>query len=224
MAIVWGVVFVAVAEFTRGAESPPLLRLMLGSRDVRANDDTRAAPDRAPTSGTPRWMNVVGLIALVLVLGLTIMPFVGGGAGGPASHSSGTEELTPGGGQEGNTPPVDGVPELAVTADALAFDPDRLEAPPGAPFTVALTSVDGLHDLTVDEIDFQLVADRGETVSGELMFHELGTFVGYCAVPGHRAAGMELEIVVTKSAFGSPPFNIRKSGFEQILSFCPRSH
>jgi plastocyanin len=201
-AIAWGVVFVAVAEFIRGAESSPLL----GARGVMATFDTGVVPSRASTASTPRWMNVAGLLALVLVLGLTVMPFIGGAPGGQTQHSGGMEELTSGADQEGNTPPNDGAPELAITADALAFEPDRLEVPPGTPFTAALTSVDSLHDLTVDEIDFQLAADRGETVRGQLMFHELGTFVGYCAVPGHREAGMELEIVVTKSAFGSPPF------------------
>lgn len=201
-AIAWGVVFVAVAELTQSAAS----RTLGGSMGVLANDDTRVESDRASTAGTPRWVNVAGLIAIVLVLALTVMPFLGGGAGGPAAHSGGTEEQTPGGSQEGNTAPTDGAPELAVTADALAFSPDRLEVPPGAPFTVALTSVDSLHDLTVDEIDVQLAADRGETVRGELVFHEMGTFVAYCAVPGHREAGMELEIVVTKAAFGTAPF------------------
>jgi plastocyanin len=201
-AIAWGVVFVAAAELTQEAESPTLL----GSWGVIATDDTRVQPDRGSAPGRPGWVNVFGLIALVLVLGLTIMPFIGGGPGGQALHSSVTEDLTPGTDQEGNAPPIDGAPELAITADALAFSPDRIEVPPGSPFNVALTSVDSLHDLTVEEIDVQLVADRGETVAGGLMFHELGTYLGYCSVPGHREAGMELEIVVTHSAFGRPPF------------------
>ncbi len=94
-AIAWGVVFVAAAEFTQNAES----RTLLGSRGVRSKDDTSMRPARNPTTSTPRWKNVFGIIVLLLVLGLTIVPlFIGGGPGGPGGHappSSDTEDLAP---------------------------------------------------------------------------------------------------------------------------------
>jgi nitrite reductase (NO-forming) len=134
---------------------------------------------------------VTGL-AVLSALGILMLA---GGDHGPGNHGSGP--LTSGGDHEGNTPPIDGAPEITITADELAFGPDRIELTAGEPVNVALTSADIPHDLVVDEIDFHLAADRDETVTGGLAFFEPGTYVGYCSVPGHREAGMELEIVAT---------------------------
>ena len=156
--------------------------------DLSSQPDTGVGPDRGVTTGIARWQKVVGVIGLVVVLGLGIQLFAGGGHGPGA--------LIPGGDQESNTPPIDGAPEVAITADELAFGPNRIELTAGEPVNVALTSADIPHDLVVDEINFHLAADRDETVIGRLVFKP-GTYVGYCSVPGHREAGMELEIVVT---------------------------
>jgi hypothetical protein len=69
-AIVWGVGFIAVAERTKNVGL--------------SADDTPVEPDRSLTTRAPRWANVVGIIALVLVLGYTVLPFIGGGLGGHA--------------------------------------------------------------------------------------------------------------------------------------------
>jgi plastocyanin len=95
-----------------------------------------------------------------------------------------------------DSPPIDGADELAVTADALAFEPARIELAAGEPINVELTSRDTFHDLVVDEVDFHLGADASRSVTGGLVLDEPGTYVGYCSVPGHRSAGMELEFVV----------------------------
>ena len=44
-------------------------------------DDTRVRPDRGSTTGTPRWVKVFGIIALVLVLLFVILHLTGGGLG-----------------------------------------------------------------------------------------------------------------------------------------------
>jgi len=127
--------------------------------------------------------------------------------GGPTPVES--QEHQPGGpdghGAGGDDPPVDDASQVAITADNLAFSPGRIELSAGEPVAVALTAADIQHYLVVDEIDVQLVADRGETAIGELMFLEPGSYVGYCSVPGHREAGMELEIVVAPSDGATPP-------------------
>jgi uncharacterized cupredoxin-like copper-binding protein len=92
--------------------------------------------------------------------------------------------------------PAAGATELAVTAEALTFAPDRLEVRTGETVNVALTSTDVLHDLTIDEVGFHIVADEGETVVGGALFEQSGSYVAYCTVPGHREAGMELPITV----------------------------
>ena len=83
-AIAWGAVFVAAAELTKG---------------VLSKDDTGVRSDRSTTSGTPRWVKVLGIIALVVVLlgGIIVFTRVGG-EHGPSGQ-------TPSGDTDGQTPP-----------------------------------------------------------------------------------------------------------------------
>jgi hypothetical protein len=46
-------------------------------------------PSRAERPGTPRWVIVLGLVALLLVVILVVMMVVGGGRHGPGRHTSG---------------------------------------------------------------------------------------------------------------------------------------
>jgi hypothetical protein len=67
----------------------------------RTDDDTGVRPDRESTTGTPRWVKVFGIIALLLVLLFVIALLTGnhgpgrhaasGDAGGHAPPSSVTE-------------------------------------------------------------------------------------------------------------------------------------
>lgn len=91
-----------------------------------------------------------------------------------------------------------------MAAEALAFHPDLGELTAGMPVNVALTSGDMLHDLVVDEVGFHLAAEHGQTAGG-LAFDTAGTYVGYCSVAGHRAAGMELQFVVAAPDDGHTP-------------------
>jgi hypothetical protein len=50
-------------------------------------DDIGVGPDREPTTSTPRWVKVSGIIALVLVLLVVILLLAGGGHG-PGRHVS----------------------------------------------------------------------------------------------------------------------------------------
>jgi uncharacterized cupredoxin-like copper-binding protein len=95
-----------------------------------------------------------------------------------------------------DTPAIEGAPETRITGDAMAFEPASLELAVGEEHNLTLYSVDILHDLTIDEIDFHVAADAGEEATGGVVFEEPGTYLAYCAVPGHRQAGMEIEITV----------------------------
>ena len=57
----------------------------------------RGSPPRYP--GTPRWVKVFGIIALVLVLLVVILMVASGGSHGPGRH-------LPSGGPGGHAPPV----------------------------------------------------------------------------------------------------------------------
>jgi plastocyanin len=176
------------------------------SPDPEAGRDAGTGPGPEPRPGMPRWVKVVGVVVGLLVLALVVI-MLATGEHGPGRHLPGGNpgpDLGPG------SAPIEGAPELPVTAGELRFDPDRIELPAGMPVNVVLSSTDTLHDLVVDEVDFHLAADRDETAVGGLRFEEPGTYVGYCSVLGHREAGMEFEFVVTASEGGhTPPFEHR---------------
>jgi plastocyanin len=155
-------------------------------------DDPVSQTDLGPSAGMPRWVKAVGLIVGIGILLVVLLQLVGGGGHGPGRH--GASGAAPGHAED--TAAIAGAPEVPLTAGSLRFGPDRLELPTGVPVNLALTSTDAFHDLVVDEIDFHLAADRDDTAVGGLVFDEPGTYVAYCSVPGHREAGMELELVV----------------------------
>lgn len=68
------------------------------------SDHDRVGPDRALTTGTPRWVKVFGLIALVVIVLFVVVMLVGGGEHGPGRHSPGGGSDTPGGGHTGPPP------------------------------------------------------------------------------------------------------------------------
>jgi hypothetical protein len=47
--------------------------------------------NRPPYPGTPRWVKVFGIIAIVVVLLVVAMMFVGGGEHGPGRHTASGE-------------------------------------------------------------------------------------------------------------------------------------
>lgn len=53
-------------------------------------DETGVEPDRESTPGTPRWVKVFGVIALVLVVLVVVMLVTGGGNHGPGRHTGGS--------------------------------------------------------------------------------------------------------------------------------------
>ena len=58
--------------------------------DPPANRDSGIEPDGEPTTGTPRWVKVAGIIALVVVVLVLILLLTGGpGRHGPGRHTGG---------------------------------------------------------------------------------------------------------------------------------------
>ncbi len=60
--------------------------LLPDTNDATDVGPDRERPDRRSTVGTPRWVKVSGIIALVLILLLVVMMLVGGGNHGPGRH------------------------------------------------------------------------------------------------------------------------------------------
>jgi uncharacterized cupredoxin-like copper-binding protein len=86
--------------------------------------------------------------------------------------------------------------DVAVVADDMFFAPERIEVVAGEPTVLHLTNDGGVvHDLVLPS-----GWDSGDVRPGEAVTVTLdpldASTVGWCSVPGHRDAGMELEIVV----------------------------
>jgi len=99
-------------------------------------------------------------------------------------------------GHDESTPVAEGARRIDVGATSFEFDPDEITVTVGEDVAIVLSSDDVLHDLTIDEIDVHVAAERGETAEGGLRAEEAGEYTYYCTVAGHREAGMEGTLVV----------------------------
>lgn len=84
-----------------------------------------------------------------------------------------------------------GSPTVTVQAGDLWFAPNEITIPSDEPTTLVLVGVGQVaHNLIVDELGLQLAVGPG--TSSEVTVSDLapGTYQFYCAIFGHRRAGM----------------------------------
>jgi plastocyanin len=80
---------------------------------------------------------------------------------------------------------------IEVVATEFAFDPSEITIPSGADTTITLVNRGIVeHDFTVDDLDVQILAPIGQTVSGTISQPPPGTYEVYCSIPGHVQNGM----------------------------------
>lgn len=97
-------------------------------------------------------------------------------------------------------PPEDGAEEHEVVAGDFFFEPRRITVRAGEAVNLTLDNQGRLfHTLTVEDVDFELRASPGETISGAFEVGEPGEYTFICDVPGHLEAGMRGTIVVATS-------------------------
>jgi nitrite reductase (NO-forming) len=96
-------------------------------------------------------------------------------------------------------PPADA--DAVVVADDLFYEPAQLEVRAGEPTVVHLTNEGGIvHDLVLDGWESGHVRP-GEAITVTLPALS-ATTIAWCSLPGHRDAGMELELVVRPAEDG----------------------
>lgn len=101
-------------------------------------------------------------------------------------------------GGPGSVSEIPGARPVEVEAVDLAFRPGRIEATAGEAITIDLTNTGRvLHDFSIPELGFRLVAGAGETARGSLVVDEPGEYRFLCTVPGHADAGMVGVLAVT---------------------------
>jgi uncharacterized cupredoxin-like copper-binding protein len=91
---------------------------------------------------------------------------------------------------------VPGAREIAVTGRSFAFEPAQIQVAAGEDVTIALDATDTLHDFTLPEGRAHIAASPGNPGRGGLRVDRPGTYTAFCAVPGHREAGMQAQVVV----------------------------
>ncbi len=85
----------------------------------------------------------------------------------------------------------------------------ELRVPQGATVRVTLVNGDGaLHNFYIDEFEVKSADVSGQGNQTQVVFQatQAGTFAYYCAIPGHRQAGMEGKLIIegeTAPATGS---------------------
>ncbi len=100
-----------------------------------------------------------------------------------------------GNGDDGGAAPAS---DVTLVTTEFAFEPDAFTIAADTDVTVTIDNSGGAveHDFVVDDLDVNIHAEMGETVSGTVNA-PAGTYTFYCSVPGHRSAGMEGTMTVS---------------------------
>jgi plastocyanin len=97
-------------------------------------------------------------------------------------------------------PAPSGKLDLSALA-ALKFDPDSLTAKTGVSLVTLTDDATGPHTLDFDDTKTLFaglaVNGAGEKSSSRIFFGEPGKYTFFCAIPGHRTAGMQGTVTVT---------------------------
>lgn len=129
----------------------------------------------------------LGFLATLLVGMVVLIAGSPEPAGSPAATATG----------EGNQTELVGSSEITVIGTEFAFDPDEIVLNPGA--TIILDN-QGLviHNMEIEGVPgFVIEAQAGQSASGTVDV-DPGDYVIFCSIPGHREAGMEGTLIVTK--------------------------
>ena len=153
------------------------------------------APDAKPAGGRSAevpvgWLVVpaaaVAVLALV-VASVAVIAAVGGRDGS-------------GGGLVGGAGETTGAQTLAVEVGEFYVEPASIDVPAGTELTLTITNAGAMpHDLKLDGTTGSDMIDAGDTMTAELGVIE-ASGQAWCTVPGHKEAGMVLDINVTDAA------------------------
>lgn len=109
-----------------------------------------------------------------------------------------------GGYQQPSGKPTATLEVVAQPGARLVFDKNEYQAPGGI-LEIKYVLGTGTHTLLFDEQEFAgfVLKVPPKTDTGKVEIEE-GEYTIYCSVPGHRAAGMEAQLVITPPPEGAP--------------------
>lgn len=86
---------------------------------------------------------------------------------------------------------------ITITTASMRFEPETLRVKAGQEVTLLLENEDLYgHSFDVDAFDLHVEMSANSRSEQTFTFTEAGTYTIYCAVPGHREAGMVSTLVV----------------------------
>ncbi|MEK6721735.1 MAG: cupredoxin domain-containing protein [Chloroflexota bacterium] len=87
--------------------------------------------------------------------------------------------------------------DVTLTATEFAFDPNTVEVTAGSQVRFTLANKGTLeHDVTIDALNYTLLAAVGESPSSATATLAAGTYDFHCSIPGHKEAGMTGTLTV----------------------------
>ncbi len=162
-----------------------------------------AGPRRNPALTALTALAILAVVALGLVAVIAVadrdngMPMMGNNGMPGAMMSDGHMMNSSMMGHGTSSPTIPGGREIAVSANAFEFEPTEIHARAGEDITIVLAATDTVHDFTIDELAFHVVAGPGQPGRGS--FHApstAGRYTAYCSVAGHREAGMTATVFI----------------------------
>jgi uncharacterized cupredoxin-like copper-binding protein len=142
------------------------------------------------------------VLILVAVVGGTITAGSVWGTGWMDFMGAHGQMMWSGSGASGTSgEPIPDATELIVEADEFGFSPSTITVDANTPVNFTLVNTGSLlHDFTIQDIGFQIVATGGDRVTGGLVPEMPGTFDFVCSIPGHAQAGMTGTLIVRVSS------------------------
>ena len=189
--------------------------------DRPPSPDVSLGPGRGTKPGTPRWVKVFGIIALVLVV-LVVLMLTGvlGEGHGPGRHMGGARDDTPSSGVGAPAQASDAERTVEVSShDTMAFQPAGITVSAGETVTFAVTNTGKtVHEFTLGNAAMQqehaqamvhipagmthefpnsITLQPGETKRITWRFGDAASLEFACHQPGHYQAGMRGQITIT---------------------------
>lgn len=87
--------------------------------------------------------------------------------------------------------------KYVVATAGVAFHEEEIRLPAGTEITLELRNDDILaHSFDIDELDLHLAMPAKENITTTISSIEPGSYTFYCAIYGHRAAGMVGTLII----------------------------
>lgn len=159
-----------------------------------APGETKEVTINAPAGEYEFYCNVPGHKEAGMVGTLVVRDIPAGDTAATENEDAAADEVEAAQEAEGEVPAASEA--VTVTSFDIYFEPKEVTIPADTDVTFTLPN-DGvtLHDFSIDELGIQVDIPPGETQ--EITINApAGTYEYYCAVPGHKAAGMVGTLIV----------------------------